>query len=90
MNKMTEYQCKLVEENLDIIDWVIRCRVKVNGQVLQTYEDFYQIGCEALCERLWPITRKEGPFLRWAADMSIMRSLITAGSKICFSSIMLI
>lgn len=47
MNKMTEYQCKLVEENLDIIDWVIRCRVKVNGQVLQTYEDFYQIGCRS-------------------------------------------
>ena len=56
MNKMTEYQCKLVEENLDIIDWVIRCRVKVNGQVLQTYEDFYQIGCEAQ-RALWKSMR---------------------------------
>ena len=69
MNKMTEYQCKLVEENLDIID--------STRSVAKHY-----------AERLWPITRKEGPFLRWAADMSIMRSLITAGSKICFSSIM--
>ena len=62
MNKMTEYQCKLVEENLDIIDWVIRCRVKVNGQVLQTYEDFYQIGCEALCRAALAYHPERGTF----------------------------
>ena len=62
MNKMTEYQCKLVEENLDIIDWVIRCRVKVNGQVLQTYEDFYQIGCEALCRAAMAYHPERGTF----------------------------
>ena len=62
MNKMTEYQCKLVEENLDIIDWVIRCRVKVNGQVLQTYEDFYQIGCEALCRAALAYYPERGTF----------------------------
>ena len=44
MKKMTEYQRKVVEENLEIVDWVIRFRIKINGQVLQTYEDFYQIG----------------------------------------------
>ena len=62
MNKMTEYQCKLVEKNLDIIDWVIRCRVKVNGQVLQTYEDFYQIGCEALCRAAMAYHPERGTF----------------------------
>lgn len=47
--KMNEYQRKLVEEHMDIVDWVIRCRINVSGRPLLTYEDFYQIGCEALC-----------------------------------------
>lgn len=47
--KMSEYQRKLAEQHLDIVDWVIRCRITIPGRPLLTYEDFYQIGCEALC-----------------------------------------
>ena len=47
--KMSAYQRELVEQHLDIVDWVIRCRINVSDRPLQTYEDFYQIGCEALC-----------------------------------------
>lgn len=62
MKGMTEYQCRLVEENLSIVDWVIRCRIKVNGAVLQTYEDFYQIGCEALCRAAMAYHPEKGAF----------------------------
>lgn len=49
MKMMTEYQRELVVQNLDVVEKTIRTRIKVNGQALQAYEDFYQIGCEALC-----------------------------------------
>lgn len=49
MKMMTEYQRELVVQNLDVVEKTIRTRIKVNGQALQTFEDFYQIGCEALC-----------------------------------------
>ena len=62
MKKMTEYQCKVVEENLEIVDRVIRYKIKINGQVLQTYEDFYQIGCEALCKAAMSYEPEQGPF----------------------------
>lgn len=62
MKTMTEYQCRLVEENLDIVDWVIRCRIIVTGKVLQTYEDYYQIGCEALCRAAMAYHPEEGTF----------------------------
>ena len=62
MKKMTEYQCKVVEENLEIVDRVIRCKIKINGMVLQTYEDFYQIGCEALCKAAICYDPELGPF----------------------------
>lgn len=62
MTQMTEYQRKIVEENLGIVDWVIRFRIKVNGQVLQTYEDFYQIGCEALCKAAMAYSPDQGSF----------------------------
>jgi len=62
MKKMTEYQSKVVEENLEIVDRVIRCKIKINGMVLQTYEDFYQIGCEALCKAAMCYDPEQGPF----------------------------
>lgn len=62
MKKMTEYQCSVVEENLEIVDRVIRYRIKINGLVLQTYEDFYQIGCEALCKAATLYNPDQGPF----------------------------
>lgn len=49
MKKMTEYQRELVETHMCLVDQVIRKQIKVRGCVLLSYEDFYQIGCEALC-----------------------------------------
>ena len=49
MKVMTDYQRELVVQHLDVVDRTIKTRIKINGQALQTYEDFYQIGCEALC-----------------------------------------
>lgn len=62
MKKMTEYQCRIVEENLEIVDRVIRYKIKINGQALQTYEDFYQIGCEALCKAAMSYDPEQGHF----------------------------
>ena len=49
MKKMTEYQRELVTEHIDLVECIIKRRIKVNGGILLTYDDFYQIGCEALC-----------------------------------------
>lgn len=62
MKKLTEYQRKLVEENLEIVDWVIKYRIKVNGNVLQTHEDFFAIGCEAVCRAALVYNPDVGPF----------------------------
>ena len=62
MKMMTEYQRELVVSNLDIVERTIRTRIKVNGQALQTYEDFYQIGCEALCRAAMDYKMEIGSF----------------------------
>ena len=46
---MTDYQNELVMEHLDLVDWVIRTRISVPNRPLLTYDDFYAIGCEAIC-----------------------------------------
>lgn len=48
-NAMTEYQQQLVTDNLRIVDWVIHNRIVLTSAPLQNYEDYYQVGCEALC-----------------------------------------
>ena len=60
--KMSAYQRELVEQHLGIVDWVIRCRINVSGRPLQTYEDFYQIGCEALCRAAMKYDPAAGTF----------------------------
>lgn len=62
MNKMTEYQQNLVVENLSIVDWVIRCRIRVSHLPLLTYEDFYQVGSEALCRAAMAYRQELGEF----------------------------
>lgn len=47
--RMTEYQRKLVESHLGIVDRIIRSRISVSNQPLLSYEDLYQVGSEALC-----------------------------------------
>lgn len=60
--KMTEYQRALVEQHLSVVDWVIRCRINVSSRPLLTYEDFYQIGCEALCRAALNYDPQKGSF----------------------------
>lgn len=48
---MTDYQDALVLENLDLVNWVIRTRISIPNRPLLTYDDFYAIGCEAMCAR---------------------------------------
>ncbi len=60
--KMTEYQRALVEQHLSVVDWVIRCRINVSSRPLLTYEDFYQIGCEALCHAAMNYDQQKGSF----------------------------
>ena len=47
---MTDYQRELAIEHLGLIDQVIRKRIRVRGTPLLSYEDFYSVGCEALCD----------------------------------------
>ena len=62
MKQMTEYQRELVTQNLDLVDKVIRCRIGITGGPLLTYEDFYAIGCEALCRAAMYYKPAQGPF----------------------------
>ena len=59
---MTNYQRELVETNLDIVDRVIRRCIKVSARPLLTYEDFYQVGCEALCRAAMKYNPELGSF----------------------------
>ena len=59
---MTEYQRTLVEENLDLLDRLILKHIGVSGRALQTYEDYYQIGSEALCRAAMQYDPTRGPF----------------------------
>ena len=57
---MTDYQDALVLENLDLVNWVIRTRISIPNRPLLTYDDFYAIGCEAICRaalkyRIWEL-----------------------------------
>lgn len=64
-NVMTEYQRDLVVEHMDLVTQVIRRRIKVNGSVMLTFDDFYSIGCEALCHaamRYKPAMGEFAPF----------------------------
>lgn len=63
---MTEYQQTLVLEYMPFVDWVIKHRVKVSNLPLQSYEDFYQIGCEALCRAAMAYNPAAGLFAPFA------------------------
>ena len=63
MKQMTDYQRELVEQNMDLVDQVIKKRIKVAGDVLLTHEDYYQIGCEALCRAAMSYNHEIGSFV---------------------------
>lgn len=62
MKQMTEYQRELVTQHLDLVDKVIRCRIGIVGGPLLTYEDFYSVGCEALCRAAMYYKPEQGTF----------------------------
>lgn len=70
MNQMmTEYQRELVVEYLYLIDQVLRRRIRVNGYPMQTYDDFYSVGCEALCRAAMTYRPESGEFAPFASVM---------------------
>ena len=66
---MTDYQRELVIEHLGLIDQVIRKRIRVRGTPLLSYEDFYSVGCEALCDAAMRYRPEEGEFEPYAYVM---------------------
>lgn len=46
---MSKEQQQLAEANLNLVDCVIRREINISNLPLQTYEDYYQEGCAALC-----------------------------------------
>ncbi len=60
--KMTEYQRQLVETHMYIVERVIRRRISPTKQPLMSYEDFFQIGCEALCRAAMRYEPERGSF----------------------------
>ena len=63
---MTDYQDALVLENLDLVNWVIRTRISVPNRPLLTYDDFYAIGCEAICRAALKYQADSGEFAPFA------------------------
>lgn len=77
---MTDYQEALVLENLDLVNWVIRTRISIPNRPLLTYDDFYAIGCEAICRAALnyqpdtdrAMTSEEAAQLvKWVIDMAL-------------------
>lgn len=67
MKQMTDYQRELAAQNLDLVDQTIRRRIKITGEALLTYDDFYQVGCEALCKAAMKYTYERGSFEPFAS-----------------------
>lgn len=63
---MTDYQNELVMEHLDLVNWVIRTRISVPNRPLLTYDDFYAIGCEAICRAALKYQADSGEFAPFA------------------------
>ena len=63
---MTDYQDALVLENLDLVNWVIRTRISIPNRPLLTYDDFYAIGCEAICRAALKYQPDMGSFAPFA------------------------
>ena len=83
---MTEYQRELVVEHLDLIDWVIRRRIQVRGMILLSYEDYYSVGCEALCHAAMHYRPENGEFAPFACTVLHLPPSITANSSCVISS----
>lgn len=68
---MTDYQNELVMEHLDLVNWVIRTRISVPNRPLLTYDDFYAIGCEAICRAALKYQADSGEFAPFACRYKV-------------------
>ena len=62
MKQMTDYQRELAAQHLFLVEQTIKKRIKVSGEVLLTYDDFYMVGCEALCRAAMKYKHENGRF----------------------------
>lgn len=60
--QMTEYQRRLVVENLKCVDWVLKTRVCIMNLPLLDRDELYQVGCEALCNAAMHYDPTKGGF----------------------------
>lgn len=63
---MTEYQNALVIDHLELVHWVIRTRISIPNRPLLTYDDFYSVGCEAICRAAMRYQPDNGEFAPFA------------------------
>lgn len=63
---MTEYQNALVVEHLGLVKHVIRTRFGVSDQAMLSYDDFYGVGCEAMCRAAMRYDPEVGEFVPFA------------------------
>lgn len=64
---MTEFENKLIIDNLDLVDQVIRTRLSwCSGSVLLAYEDLQAVGREALCIAATKYKQQIGDFAPFA------------------------
>lgn len=61
-NMMTDYQRELAANHLFLVKEVVQKRMKVSNLPLLSYEDFYAIGCEALCRAAMAYLPSRGEF----------------------------
>ncbi len=65
---MTEFENKLIIENLGLVDQVIKSRISWRrGSVLMSYEDLQTVGREALCRAATRYKPNIGEFQPFAA-----------------------
>lgn len=78
---MTDYQNELVMEHLDLVNWVIRTRISVPNRPLLTYDDFYAIGCEAICRAALKYQADSGEFAPFACRY-IYNAITVSGQRV--------
>ena len=82
---MTEYQRKLVEENLDLVGQVIHSKMGITNGPMTSYEDLYQVGCEAICKAALQYSPQKGIFPPFARKV-IYHSLIDYCRRVNYRS----
>lgn len=81
---MTDYQNELVMEHLDLVNWVIRTRISVPNRPLLTYDDFYAIGCEAICRAALKYQADSGEFAPFACRYILEDEIVQFVIIYCF------